>query len=109
MRIISQNRDLSINFDRSDIEISENEILWIDGSKYRRLGIYESPERAREVFYDVHDAYAPVYSISSGMTPEEVAELFIKSPNISSNNIVGFDGEASVTIFSECVYYMPAE
>ena len=63
MRIISQSRDLSINFDNCIIEVSGTEILWVDGSRYRRLGEYGSSRRASEVFKDIHNASAAVYSM----------------------------------------------
>lgn len=60
MRIISQNRDLSIDFDRTPICVNYNHVLALVGDKERVIGQYETPERAREVFDEINDFYNPI-------------------------------------------------
>lgn len=65
MRIISQNRDLSIDFDRTPISVNYNHVLALVEDKERVIGQYETPERAREVFDAINDFYKPIDDIRS--------------------------------------------
>lgn len=110
MRIISQNRKISVNFDNIALTIENcNAIVGLVGKEYGLvLGRYGDEKRAKEVFEDIHNAYAPVYSVSSNMEPEEIME-FVGSMNVKSNNIAYFDDNSSITTYGEYVYYMPDE
>ena len=50
MRIISQRRDLSVDFESTPIYVNYNHILAIIGDKERVIGEYSTQERAMEVF-----------------------------------------------------------
>ena len=107
MRIISQSRDLSIDFDKCIIKVFGTEILWEYGNRDRLLGRYGSYKRAAEVFEDIHRAYAPVYSISGNFSEEEIREMLVKSQNIVANNVIGVSDSQFVTTYSDYLYYMP--
>ncbi|MBR1931685.1 MAG: hypothetical protein IJ833_09500 [Lachnospiraceae bacterium] len=49
MRIVSQDRKLSVDFDRCEIWMQGNTIYRRIGNDNQLLGVYESPERAVEV------------------------------------------------------------
>lgn len=109
MRIVSQNRKTSVNFDHIALTIDDsNAIVGLAGKYGIVLGRYKDENRAKEVFEDIHNAYAPVYSVSSNMEPEEIME-FVGSMNVKSNNIAYFDNNSSITTYVEYVYYMPDE
>lgn len=109
MRIVSQNRKCSINFDNCEI--------WVQGEAlYRKikgenilLGVYDSPQRAKEIFEDIHKAYAPVYSISDNLTEEQLKAMIVPSKNVMANNIVNAGPEMCLTTYDNYVYYMPEE
>ena len=59
MRIISQRQDISVDFDRKSFIVYDKYICLTDlGLKQDiMIGQYESEDRAREVFKDMHDQY----------------------------------------------------
>ncbi|MBR1930344.1 MAG: hypothetical protein IJ833_02570 [Lachnospiraceae bacterium] len=107
MRIVSQDRQLSIDFANCEIR-AQGSVIYrrIDGHS-EVLGVYSTVERAAEVFEDIHRAYAPVYSISGNFSEEEIRKMLVKSPNIVANNIIGVSNAQFVTTYSDYVYYMP--
>ena len=108
MRIVSQDRTLSIDFDNQEIRRLGSVItLRRAGRDCEVIGEYGSPERAAEVFEDIHKAYAPVYSISNNMTEEELWGIILRSRNVVANNVLNFGQEKCLTTYSEYVYYMP--
>lgn len=107
MRIVSQDRKLSVDFDSCELWTQGTAICRRIGQDSKVIGVYVTPERAAEVFEDIHRAYAPVYSISSNLTEEEVRNMLVKSENIAANNILEFGEGKSLTTYSEYVYYMP--
>lgn len=107
MRIVSQNKDLSIDFDRCEIWTQMNVIYRRVGHDSIPIGVYATPERAREVFEDIHKAYAPVYSISDKLTEEEIAAMIMPSKNVSAMNIINAGSEMYLTTYDNYVYYMP--
>ena len=109
MRILSQDGRISLNFENAILFVDSNSILAMNekcGKKFL-LGIYESEKRASEVFADIHNAYAPVYSISSGFSEKEVREICIQSENIVAKNVIGIPYDSSITTYSEYIYMMP--
>ena len=58
MRIISQNRDISVEFDKVILKICNGSLIYAypyaNQSSALVLGKYVSQERAREVFEDIH-------------------------------------------------------
>lgn len=109
MRIVSQNRDLSIDFDRCEIWTQSNLIYRRIGHDSIPIGVYRSQERAREVFEDIHKAYAPVYSISDNVSEDEIKRMLMPSKNVVANNIINTGPEICLTTYDNYVYYMPVE
>ena len=109
MRIVSQKRDLSVDFDQCEIWTQDNHIYRRIGMDNQVIGRYASQERAAEVFEDIHKAYAPVYSISCNLTEEQIKGIFIQSENVVARNIIDSDGNMNVTTYDQYVYYMPEE
>lgn len=107
MRIVSQRRDLSVDFDRCEIWTQNNVIHRRVGNDSKIIGVYETEERAKEVFEDIHKAYAPVYSISDKLTEEEVKAMIMPSRNVSAVNIINTGSEMCLTTYDNYVYYMP--
>ena len=109
MRIVSQDRKSSVDFDSCEICMQDNYIFRQIGENARVIGMYKTSERAEEVFEDIHKAYTPVYSISNNLTEEQIRGMFIQSENIVARNIIDSDGNMSVTTYDQYVYYMPLE
>jgi len=107
MRIVSQERNLSVVFDNCELWTQGTVIYRRIGQDSKVLGVYATPERAAEVFEDIHRAYAPVYSISCNLSEDEVRNMFVKSENIAAQNILEFGEGKSITTFNEYIYYMP--
>lgn len=59
MRVISQDRCYSFDFDRASFLRQENYIsaLFAGENRYILIGRYETEERAEEVFKEMHNAY----------------------------------------------------
>lgn len=112
MRIVSQDRKVSINFDNCAVCIAGKYIvaskdMMSAPSRIATIGQYESEERAKEVFEDIHKAYAPVYTMSSGMTDEQVREMVVQSKSTASRHITCMPRDSYITVFDNYVYYMP--
>ena len=109
MRVVSQNKNYSFDFDRTVFWTQYNVIYANIGTESIAIGQYESEERATEVFDDIHKAYAPVYSISNGLNEEQVASMIVPSKNIMATNILNTGPDMCLTTFDNYVYYMPEE
>ena len=107
MRIISQNNDLSIDFNHTPICVSYNHVCAIMDGQQKVIGQYETDARAKEVFEDIHKAY-------SG-EPVKVTELDDDSYETLLKYIV--DGtpittttkDSSIQYINNGIYIMPAE
>lgn len=107
MRIVSQDKTVSIEFNRVHIILDEKEILYrTEGNHGRVLGTYQCEERAKEIFIDIHNAYSPVAVITTGLT-EEQAKPFIGSENIKTPIIQMDMQDAAITTYENIIYYMP--
>lgn len=60
MRIVSQNRDFSFDFERTVLWIQSNAIYEKVGTESIAIGMYESEQRAKAVFSDIHSKYEQV-------------------------------------------------
>lgn len=110
MRVISQDRCYSYDFDRT-MFWKQDGVLYahIAGdSRDRVLGNYESDERAAEVFEDMHKAYSPVGLISTNLTDEQVTQ-FVGSCNVPIKCIEMNEPNIGITTYDSIVYYMPKE
>lgn len=108
MRIVSQNRNLSVDFGNCEIWTQSNVIYRRIGNNSEVLGAYATPERAREVFEDIHNAYAQVGIITTNLT-EEQTKAFIGSVNLHAQVIQMDEPNTGITTYNEVVYYMPEE
>lgn len=106
MRIISQDKNHSIDFENTYIWKQATHIYAYVGKKDVVLGHYENAERAEEVFMDIHNAYSPVDLITVNMSEEQI-QAFIGSRNISAKVIRMDDADAEITLMQTGVYYMP--
>lgn len=109
MRVISQDRHFSFDFDRTVFWTQYNVIYAKIGTESIAIGQYESDKCAAEVFEDMHKAYAPVYSISDGLDEEQLASMIVSFRNIAARNILNTGPDMCLTTFDNYVYYMPGE
>lgn len=109
MRVVSQNKNYSVDFDRT-VFWKQNNIIYgkIDNDSNILFGNYKSNERADEVFLDMHNAYALVGIITTNLT-EEQTKPFIGSVNLHVPVIQMDEPGAGISTFNEVVYYMPEE
>ena len=113
MRVISQDRRYSFDFDRASFLIQENYIsaLFAGENRYILIGRYETEERAEEVFKEMHNAYNGYgllhymdYDVrSNGAIP--VPLPFIECHSKTDKN----KEEVSFCAGEHYVYYMPEE
>lgn len=108
MRIVSQNRDLSVDFDRCEIWMQDNVIYQRIGIDSKVIGTYATPGRTAEVFEDIHKAYSPVTVVSINLRKEQVAQ-FIGSVNVLARCIEMNMPDTGITTYDQIVYYMPKE
>ena len=76
MRVVSQSRDYSADFNRCEVKREENSIQFIASSGKKTVGLYESEERAADVFLDIHQKYEQ-YSASTGASNLEGAVYYM--------------------------------
>ena len=108
MRVVSQNKNYSFDFDRTVFWTQYNVIYAKIGVDSIAIGQYESDERAEEVFDDMHKAYSPYGLICDNITEEQI-QAFIGSKNVRCNVINMENIDCTVTTFDSIVYYMPKE
>ncbi|HIW82627.1 MAG TPA: hypothetical protein H9742_14085 [Candidatus Acetatifactor stercoripullorum] len=114
MRVISQNRDMSVDFEKVIISVGDyGEIFFStyeNNSPKIMLGKFGTSKRAKEVFEDMHRAYNPVGIITCALT-EEQAKQFIGSANVKQNIIMmpAENKDWVVNTYDNIVYYMPEE
>ena len=106
MRIISQNRMYSFDFDRTVFWVQFKIIYAKIGTESIAIGRYESDRRAAEVFEDMHNAYAPVGIITTNLTDDQTKE-FIGSENIHLRVVKIDDPSAMISTYDSIIYYMP--
>lgn len=106
MRVISQNRMYSVNFDNAVFWRQYEMIYAKIGSENIVLGQYESGERAAEVFLDIHNAYAPVGIISTNLNEAQI-ESFIGSENVCIRSVQMNEPDTGITTYDNYVYWMP--
>lgn len=113
MRIISQTRDISVEFNNVILKICNGSLIYAypyaNQAEVIVLGRYKSQERAREVFEDIHKAYAPVYSISNNLIADEIKDMLLPSNNVLARNILNTGDAMCLTTYDDYVYRMPEE
>lgn len=103
MRIISQNRQVSVEFGNGMVKTDSLYIFFNTEQSEETLGFYKTPERVREVFEEIHTIYNPLNSLNfvDGAPKEGNVLQFIST--IASN------GDVNVILNNNFVYYMPEE
>lgn len=107
MRVVSQSKNYSVDFDRTAFWMQDDIIYAKIDSENKVFGKYDTSKRASEVFMDMHNAYAPVYSISDGLTEEQIGAMLFSSKNVRARNITNAGPDMCLTTFDSYVYYMP--
>lgn len=104
MRIVSQAKDLSFNFDYIDLFVCDNIVgcNTVDGK--RQLGRYHSADRAKEVFMDIHDAYAGNTVVYADIDDDILADMSTQEA-LSYFEAVHVDYE----LCDDVVFYMPLD
>ena len=106
MRVISQSRNFSFDFDRTVFWRQSDVIYAKIGGESIAIGKYQSDERAAEVFEDMHKAYAPVHSISDVLSKEQIESMIVQSKNVEARNVLNAGQSMYITTFNNYVYYM---
>ena len=106
MRVVSQNKNYSFDFDRTVFWTQYNIIYAKIGTESIAIGQYESEERAAEVFEDMHKAYGP-YGLICDKLSEEQIQAFCGSKNLRMPVINMDNMDCTVTTYDSVVYYMP--
>ena len=106
MRVVSQNKNYSFDFDRTVFWTQYNVIYAKIGTESIAIGQYESEERAAEVFEDIHKAYGP-YGLICDKLSEEQIQAFCGSKNLRMPVINMDNMDCTVTTYDSVVYYMP--
>ena len=88
MRVVSQKKDASYDFDRTEFRTNYECISATFDGRTFAIGKYATPERAAEVFMDMHKAYEkPVVFYSS--ISNKLSEALIKEFGVdNSTNFV---------------------
>jgi hypothetical protein len=106
MRIISQDKCHSVDFEHIHLWRQHKAICADIGEKNVEFGIYESDERAAEVFEGIHNAYSDVGFIARNMEPEVTAKLSI-TENAILRGVILTGGDGSVEVTGNFIYRMP--
>ena len=79
MRLINQSGTRSVNFDNCEVYI-DGECICTNSRGVRDvLGRYETPERAKEVFKEMHHASMPVMAYNNVELTEKIFEEISKT------------------------------
>ena len=108
MRIVSQNRNLSVDFSWCEIWMQYSVIYRRIGNDSKVIGQYVTEERAAEVFEDIHRAYNPVSIISENLNEAQISK-FIGSENVMAKVVYMDVPDVGITTYDNYVYYMPKE
>lgn len=107
MRIISQRRNHSVNFDNAEIHVNDTGIFAV-GDRKILLGEYDTEERASEVFEEIHKFYVGENTLL--MNNVELDKTGLEEvKNINMRTILTkTDSSPKVEFISgNSVYYMP--
>ena len=109
MRVISQSRNFSFDFDRTVFWRQSDVIYAKIGGESIAIGKYQSDERAAEVFEDLHRAYSGLPILFQNIEISEDAKQ--KWKEWKANCIVAKlpDDSQKVEQIGNAVYYMPEE
>ena len=111
MRVISQDRCYSYDFDRTMFQ-KQDGVLYAHvagDSRDRVIGNYESEKRAEEVYDDMHKAYSDMPLIFQNINPSENFKQALKEMNHRAIITVLPDEPMKIGQINNSVYYMPKE
>ena len=108
MRVVSQNRDFSFDFGQTVFWVQDEHIYARIGSNNQVIGKYESNQRARQVFIDMHNAYSPFQLISENLNKKQIAQ-FVGSKNVPIKCLNLDVPHSAITVLANAIYYMPEE
>ena len=107
MRVVSQKRDYSFDFDSTIFWIQYDTIYAKHENNSIPIGQYKSDERAAEVFDDMHKAYSCMPLIFKNVQLSEDFEQKFKEMNRQAIITVLPDEPAKIEQINNSVYYMP--
>lgn len=108
MRIINQTGTRSINFDNFEVYVDSECICTSDRGVRDVLGRYATPERAKEVFEEIHRVLMPIMVCNNVEVTEKLLEEIRKTGIQHGISVV--DGEnPKIEIISPFIYRMPKE
>lgn len=106
MRLINQSGTRSINFDNCEVYI-DGECICTNSRGVRDvLGRYETPERAKEVFKEMHHALTP-FMVCNNVEPTEELLKEIRKAGIQHVISVVDEESTKIEIVSPFIYRMP--
>lgn len=109
MRVISQSRNFSFDFDRTVFWRQSDVIYAKIGGESIAIGKYQSDERAAEVFEDMHRAYSSLPILFQNIEISEDLKQKLKEWKISCIVAKLPDTSQKVEQIGNAVYYMPEE
>ena len=111
MRVVSQNRDFSFDFDHTVFWTRDNVIYAHIGDSMRDkvIGKYESSSRASEVFEDMHKALCGETVLFQNVDITDDFQKKLKDWRVNAviSNIP--NSESKIEKIGNHVYYMPKE
>lgn len=109
MRVVSQNRDCSLDFNQTIFWRQQNYIYVQVGAESIAIGEYETSERAAEVFEDMHKAYSGMPVLFQNVEITEDLQQKLKEWKLEANCIVANlkDAPQKIEQIGNSVYYMP--
>ena len=109
MRVISQSRNFSFDFDRTVFWTQYNVIYAKIGTESIAIGKYESDERAAEVFEDMHKALCGETVLFQNVEMPDDFQKKLEDCRVNTviSNIP--NSESKIEKIGNHVYYMPKE
>lgn len=109
MRIINQDRDFSVEFERSIIEVQGKGLYVGINYKVYCLGAYKSRERAMEVFLEIHNEYRLINAIFKNVdiSEEDIKDIMSRLRAEDMIFINDNSGNSKIEFVGNSVFYMP--
>ena len=111
MRVISQDRCYSFDFDRTMFYRQERYIsaLTYGDKRYILIGLYETEERDEEVFEDMHKAYSDLPILVQNVDISDDLQQKLKEWKLNAIVAKIPDECGKIEQIGNSVYYMPEE
>ena len=111
MRVISQDRRYSFDFDRASFLRQENYIsaIFAGENRYILIGRYETEERAEEVFEDMHKAYSDLPILVQNVDISDDLQQKLKEWELNAIVAKIPDECGKIEQIGNSVYYMTEE